>query len=80
MGRIRAALQFEWTQITFDLLRPVEQRSAVMNPTGGSEQLALRTHIDVVFGIEGEDRPVRECHRHAGICRTPECAERCLFP
>lgn len=54
MGRIRIALQFERAQIAFGLLRPVEQRPAVMNPTSRSQPLALWTHIDIVLSIEGE--------------------------
>ena len=57
MGRVRAALQFEGAQITVDLLRPIEQRPAVMNATSRSEQLALRAHIDIARGIEGEVGP-----------------------
>jgi hypothetical protein len=57
MGRIRTALQFKRAQITFGLLRPIEQRPAVMNPTRRSEQLASRTHINIVLGIEGEVSP-----------------------
>ena len=46
MGSIRAALQFERAQIAFGLLRAVEQRPAVMNPAGRSEQLALGTQVN----------------------------------
>ena len=53
----RAASQLEWTYISIELARPIEQLVVIHDLARGREDFACRTYVDVALLVEYEVFP-----------------------